>query len=170
MSLSCIRHLKIYITDKHRLFASLNTDLQAPRTPHLLQVSAGGLVSALLGVTTYETIWVGWPGIWVKPGPDRDSLAAMLASEGYAPVWLDPKLLDLYYNGFCNSVLWQLFHYAPPGLDSWQRMAEHKTMQVRGAGRVGGGNWHATPGTSHQYSRALPELKAHACILPENSH
>ena len=27
-----------------------------------LQVSSGGLVSALKGVSTYETLWVGWPG------------------------------------------------------------------------------------------------------------
>ena len=28
----------------------------------LLQVSAGGLVSALKGVQTYRTMWIGWPG------------------------------------------------------------------------------------------------------------
>eukprot|EP00967_Tisochrysis_lutea_P050378 scaffold61969_cov18-Tisochrysis_lutea.AAC.1 len=27
-----------------------------------LQVSAGGLVSALKGVSTYTTMWIGWPG------------------------------------------------------------------------------------------------------------
>ncbi len=26
------------------------------------QVSAGGLVSALKGVSTYKTVWIGWPG------------------------------------------------------------------------------------------------------------
>ena len=25
----------------------------------------------------------------------------------------DQKTCDLHYNGFCNSVLWQLFHYVP---------------------------------------------------------
>jgi hypothetical protein len=39
------------------------------------------------------------PGIYVKPGKDRDTLAAMLLKEGYVPVWLEPQLLDLYYNG-----------------------------------------------------------------------
>jgi len=47
-------------------------------------------------------------GIYVKPGKDRDTLTAMLFKEGYVPVWLEPQLLDLYYNGFCNSVLWQV--------------------------------------------------------------
>lgn len=28
----------------------------------LLQVSSGGLVSALKGVQNYKTLWIGWPG------------------------------------------------------------------------------------------------------------
>jgi hypothetical protein len=86
----------------------------------------------------------------VKPGKDRDALTAMLQKEGYVPVWLEPQLLDLYYNGFCNSVLWQLFHYVPLNMDGWQRMTEHHTMQMQwqvggpvrlqgGAGRGSGG-------------------------------
>ncbi|KIZ00019.1 alpha,alpha-trehalose-phosphate synthase (UDP-forming), partial [Monoraphidium neglectum] len=95
------------------------------------RISAGGLVSALMGVGNYTTLWVGWPGIYVRPGRDRDALAAMLQKEGYVPVWLEPQLLDLYYNGFCNSVLWQLFHYVPLNMDGWQRMTEHHTMQMQ---------------------------------------
>ncbi|GAX74440.1 hypothetical protein CEUSTIGMA_g1889.t1 [Chlamydomonas eustigma] len=96
-----------------------------------LQISSGGLVSALKGVSSYRTVWIGWPGIWVKPGRDRDQLSMMLQEEGYIPVWIDPTLLDLYYNGFCNSVLWQLFHYVPLNIDSWQKMAEHRAMQMQ---------------------------------------
>jgi hypothetical protein len=75
----------------------------------------------------------------VKPGRDRDTLAAMLQKEGYVPVWLEPQLLDLYYNGFCNSVLWQLFHYVPLNMDGWQRMTEHHTTQMQW--QVGGERW-----------------------------
>jgi trehalose 6-phosphate synthase/phosphatase len=70
-------------------------------------------------------------GIYVKRGRDRDALAAMLKREGYLPVWLESGLLDLYYNGFCNSVLWQLFHYVPLQLDGWQRLGEHQTLQMQ---------------------------------------
>lgn len=70
-------------------------------------------------------------GIWVKPGRDRDALTAQLVAEGCVPVYIDPTLLDLYYNGFCNSVLWQLFHYVPLNIDSWQKMAEHRAMQMQ---------------------------------------
>lgn len=76
--------------------------------------------------------------MYVKPGPDRDALAALLRQQGYAPVWLEPALLDPYYNGFCSGVLWQLFHYVPLNPDGWQRMNEHHAAQmqwkVRGRG------------------------------------
>ncbi|GLC47635.1 hypothetical protein PLESTB_000009400 [Pleodorina starrii] len=96
-----------------------------------LQASAGGLVSALKGVSNYVTLWIGWPGIWVKQGRERDELTAILKAEGFSPVWMDHTLLDLYYNGFCNSVLWQLFHYVPLNIDTWQKMAEHRAMQLQ---------------------------------------
>ena len=31
------------------------------------QVSAGGLVSALMGVSNFKTCWVGWPGALRHP-------------------------------------------------------------------------------------------------------
>lgn len=31
-------------------------------TSWALQVSAGGLVSALMGVSSFRTCWIGWPG------------------------------------------------------------------------------------------------------------
>ncbi|GIL79684.1 hypothetical protein Vretifemale_8975 [Volvox reticuliferus] len=92
---------------------------------------AGGLVSALKGVSSYAIWWIGWPGIYVKPSRDRDELTAILKAEGFLPVWMDTTLLDLYYNGFCNSVLWQLFHYVPLNIDTWQKMAEHRAMQLQ---------------------------------------
>ena len=36
--------------------------------------------------------------------------------------------VDLHYNGFCNSVLWQLFHYVPLNIDS--KLSETRTLQV----------------------------------------
>ena len=37
--------------------------------------------------------------------------------------------VDLHYNGFCNSVLWQLFHYVPLNIDS--KLSETRTLQAR---------------------------------------
>jgi trehalose 6-phosphate synthase/phosphatase len=96
-----------------------------------LQVSAGGLVSALMGVGVFETKWIGWPGVYIEPGPERDELTAVLEKEGYAPVYLDQKTCDLHYNGFCNSVLWQLFHYVPLNIDS--TLSETRTLAFQWA-------------------------------------
>ena len=51
--------------------------------------------------------------MYIEEGAEREELTAALHSEGYSPVYLDQKTCDLHYNGFCNSVLWQLFHYVP---------------------------------------------------------
>ena len=37
--------------------------------------------------------------------------------------------MDLHYNGFCNSVLWQLFHYVPLNIDS--KLSETRTLQFQ---------------------------------------
>jgi trehalose-6-phosphate synthase len=52
-------------------------------------------------------------GVYIEPSAERDALTVALGREGYIPVYLDQKTVDLHYNGFCNSVLWQLFHYVP---------------------------------------------------------
>lgn len=96
-----------------------------------LQVSAGGLVSALMGVGNFQTKWIGWPGVYIEASPERDELTAALHGEGYAPVYLDQKTCDLHYNGFCNSVLWQLFHYVPLNIDS--KLSETRTLQFQWA-------------------------------------
>lgn len=64
-------------------------------------MSAGGLVSALMGVSNFLTKWIGWPGVYVEEGPDRDALTAALAKEHYIPVYIDPKTVSLSLQNFC---------------------------------------------------------------------
>lgn len=76
-------------------------------------------------------------GVYIESGPERDELTTALHSEGYSPVYLDQKTCDLHYNGFCNSVLWQLFHYVPlnigaPAVWGWAFL---------GGGFQRGGGW-----------------------------
>jgi trehalose 6-phosphate synthase len=78
------------------------------------EAGSGGLVTALdpvlrrLGGT-----WVGWPG--VLEGEAHD-LKAVLESEfsraayRVEPVWLTRHEQRFFYLGFCNEVLWPLFH------------------------------------------------------------
>lgn len=94
-----------------------------------LQISAGGLVSALMGVGNSNSKWIGWPGVDIEAGPERDALTNAMQEEGYAPVYLDDNTCDLHYNGFCNSVLWQLFHYVPLNIDS--KLSETRTLQFQ---------------------------------------
>lgn len=66
-----------------------------------LERSAGGLVSALTGIhSTYQTTWVGWPGVYVPPGAQRDQLIRILAEHNCHPVFINDEMLDLYYNGY----------------------------------------------------------------------
>ncbi|KAL4563413.1 hypothetical protein LXL04_027454 [Taraxacum kok-saghyz] len=76
-----------------------------------LEVTVGGLVSALLGITDFEAKWIGWPGVTVHDEVGRKSLTEALAEKRCVPVFLDENLVHLYYNGYCNNILWPLFHY-----------------------------------------------------------
>lgn len=57
--------------------------------------------------------------------------------------------VDLHYNGFCNSVLWQLFHYVPLNMDS--KLSETRTLQFQ---------WAAHQEANRRFAQvgAVPEL------------
>ena len=85
--------------------------------------SVGGLVS---GLSAYldslkhsanqkksQYLWIGWPGTAGK-GKKMDELKDVLFSQFNAvPVCVPEKVMDKFYNGFCNKTLWPLFHYFP---------------------------------------------------------
>jgi len=91
----------------------------------VFQESVGGLVSGLsayLGslkdssFTKSEYIWVGWPGISVdrKSKEELEELTAKALSEFRSyPVFLTEGSMDKFYQGFCNKIIWPLFHYFP---------------------------------------------------------
>jgi trehalose 6-phosphate synthase len=76
-----------------------------------LKPSTGGLVSALLPVCKRSRgSWIGWPGIEFDP-----EIAEALRFEGcpdYSlhPVFLPQQQVSAYYDGFCNGIIWPLFH------------------------------------------------------------
>ncbi|XP_071715169.1 alpha,alpha-trehalose-phosphate synthase [UDP-forming] 1-like [Rutidosis leptorrhynchoides] len=84
-----------------------------------LDVSAGGLVNALLGITEFEAIWIGWAGVNVADEIGQKSLSECLAKKKCYPVFLDEELVQLYYNGYCNNILWPLFHYFGFPQEDW---------------------------------------------------
>jgi len=86
-----------------------------------LKESDGGLVSALKSFFERqdaqhlfrEKWWVGSADFsekrWLKFSRERESHQAFQID----PLFVDPKVYDRYYNGFCNATIWPLFHYFP---------------------------------------------------------
>lgn len=85
------------------------------RTPTRVQGRArevGGLVSALEPVLRDErAVWLGWSG-QVRRGAARISIDQG-AQPARATFDLSPLVREQFYSGFCNSVLWPLFHGFP---------------------------------------------------------
>ena len=73
--------------------------------------AAGGLAVALFD-TLQETngLWFGWSGAVTT---DKNIKPLVKKDEGitYAIVDLTKKDYENYYNGYCNEVLWPIFHY-----------------------------------------------------------
>ncbi|CAH9055610.1 unnamed protein product [Cuscuta europaea] len=92
-----------------------------------LEVNVGGLVSALLGVAEFEARWIGWAGVNVPDEIGQRSLSKELAKMRCIPVFLDEDTVNQYYNGYCNNILWPLFHYL--GLPHEDRLATTRSFQ-----------------------------------------
>ncbi|HEY7554890.1 MAG TPA: bifunctional alpha,alpha-trehalose-phosphate synthase (UDP-forming)/trehalose-phosphatase [Candidatus Binatia bacterium] len=86
----------------------------------VFQASAGGLVTGLASFRESldqgaalppEHLWVGWPGNSVDP-PLRASVIEQALSRFQSyPVFLSEEQMEQFYQGFCNSTIWPLFHY-----------------------------------------------------------
>nr|QTM07291.1 TPS3 [Paeonia ostii] len=92
-----------------------------------LEVSVGGLVTALLGVKEFEARWIGWAGVNVPDEIGQRALTKALAEKRCIPVFLDEEIVHQYYNGYCNNILWPLFHYL--GLPQEDRLATTRSFQ-----------------------------------------
>lgn len=86
------------------------------------QQSPGGLVS---GISAYldslqgspanrmEYAWIGWPGVTIRDEL-QPQVTQTIQSEFHAhPVYLSEEAMDKFYHGFCNKIIWPLFHYFP---------------------------------------------------------
>ncbi len=88
--------------------------------PHLVQ-NSGGLVSAMLALSEkmsldnknllYEKI------VWIGKGDDTEEEYQNVSGENsryhLIPVEIDNTTNEKFYGGFCNNLLWPLFHYFP---------------------------------------------------------
>lgn len=79
------------------------------------EAGTGGLVTALLPILKESGgVWVGWPGIPQSGAADFEKV--LRTQEGFdlrfavEPVYLTKGELRDFYRGFCNEVLWPIFH------------------------------------------------------------
>jgi trehalose 6-phosphate synthase/phosphatase len=81
--------------------------------------NAGGLVSAILALTEKAEMSgrFGRKIVWVGKTDDTPEGLAQVQEQVSAfelvPVRIEERLDDKYYSGFCNDMLWPLFHYFP---------------------------------------------------------
>lgn len=74
--------------------------------------SAGGLATAMGPMhAAGDGVWVGWPGELPSEPEIRRKLLRELRRRRLQPVTLSPDVVDGFYSGFSNSVLWPLLHY-----------------------------------------------------------
>ncbi len=76
-----------------------------------LKVSEGGLATGLGSIYKEgDNIWIGWAGLDVSKS-DEQEIIDKLRHENLLPVFLTPKEIQNYYEGFSNETLWPIFHY-----------------------------------------------------------
>src|SRR5271165_6960040 len=79
---------------------------------YTLSPSEGGLATGLGSIYKQEnSAWIGWPGTEIKGHEDKNAVTVMLAEQNLHPVFLSQEEINEYYEGFCNDVLWPVFHY-----------------------------------------------------------
>jgi len=76
--------------------------------------STGGLATGLGSMyKSYESLWIGWPGLYTSSAAEKEEIEKTLAAEKMLPVFLSKRDIELYYEGFSNKTVWPLFHYFP---------------------------------------------------------
>jgi alpha,alpha-trehalose-phosphate synthase [UDP-forming] len=80
-----------------------------------VEMSAGGLATALRAVAGQRTVrWIGWAGADYDPDV-RDIIASSVALNcDLIPLLLSEADRRDFYCGFCNEIIWPLFHGLPP--------------------------------------------------------
>ena len=95
--------------------------------------SSGGLVTALAGLKATQPFhWIGWPGREVPKNKQAQFFQEFQSRYDCTPVYMAQHEIRMAYNGFCNQVIWPLFHYLPNHMnyqeDYW-RAYQHMNHQ-----------------------------------------
>ncbi|DBA03548.1 TPA: hypothetical protein N0F65_011449 [Lagenidium giganteum] len=74
----------------------------------------GALETYLCVHENFDCVWIGSVHGEIEPSEQNTLREQLLQDRNYYPVFLDPKREKLFYNGFCKTILWPLFHSCPP--------------------------------------------------------
>jgi trehalose 6-phosphate synthase len=84
----------------------------------------GGLAVGVLAALQHTSgAWFGWSGE-TSETPPAEPENVIRGNIRFVTIDLKPADLDDYYNGYCNSTLWPLFHYFPDRFRHEQRQYE----------------------------------------------
>lgn len=79
--------------------------------------SPGGLVSGMMTFLNKFRIkdytWVGWAGASLKKKDVLKLQAKLFEDFRSLPIYVPERLMDKFYNGFCNKTIWPIFHNMP---------------------------------------------------------
>lgn len=75
----------------------------------------------------YDCVWIGSVHGEIEPSEQNTLKEQLRQDRKYYPVFLDKKRERLYYDGFCKTVMWPLFHSCPPTTDD--QITQHETME-----------------------------------------
>jgi trehalose 6-phosphate synthase/phosphatase len=89
-----------------------NDQLTAAQSPGGVASGLKSFAQSLKDTKNIETLWLGWPGVGGDSAFQND-VAKKLKPLNTYPVFFPETVFKNYYEGFCNKVVWPLFHYFP---------------------------------------------------------
>lgn len=95
--------------------------LQEKKKSIFMKESDGGLVSALKSyfekeqnIDSFSTaLWIGSADFPEARWEKYQENPTQKSSFDVVPIFIETKIYNKYYNGFCNATIWPLFHYFP---------------------------------------------------------
>lgn len=124
-------------------------------------VTSGGMVSALLGIKHVRMVWVGWADIRDTTPAERDQIRRAMWARGCVPVFIEQDMADLYYNGYCNGVLWPLVHYV---------ISSTSPQDAGGGGGLHPEQWEAYQAVNARFSEVVQQIVRRGDMVWAHDH
>ncbi|GAB9467323.1 Trehalose-phosphatase [Globisporangium polare] len=106
----------------------------------------------------YDCVWIGSVHGDIEPSEQNSLKEQLLGDRNYCPVFLDPKRERLFYNGFCKTVMWPLFHSCPPTTDDQLSTHEMDTSPFGEDDFDMEKMWQAYVGANQAFADAVQEV------------